>query len=217
MSTTPGTLAPPETAVAPRSWGVSVAMATGAGLALGVLTNLAQGWLPYPWGQIANSGAVWSCVAFAAGAVLFRRAAPRQAALGGLGAEVALVIGYYGYAEWGRDGMGSLVFPLLWLGLACVAGPLFGVAGHWLGRPRDTWRRVVGIAALAGVFGMEAIQYAWVLHYAPQAWTCLAILLLVPLLLGRSPRERLLALAAAVPSGLLAYVIIHLPVDALSG
>jgi len=37
-----------------------VAGCLGAGLGLGVLTNLAQGWLPGSWNQIANSGAAWS-------------------------------------------------------------------------------------------------------------------------------------------------------------
>ncbi|MER8223510.1 DUF6518 family protein [Streptomyces sp. NPDC094143] len=141
----------------PLGWGGRVATATSGGLLLGVLTNLAQGWLPGAWNQIANSGAVWCSAAFAVGALLDRLRPLWQAALGGLGAEVGLVVGYYGYAEFGRDGAGSLFFPLIWLGMAMVAGPLFGVAGHWWRHHRDARRRVLGLAAFAGVLGMEGL------------------------------------------------------------
>jgi hypothetical protein len=202
--------APPVAASMPdtsgRAWVHATASALGGGLLLGVLTNLAQGWLPGAWNQIANSGAVWSVAAFAAGALLARQAGRPAAAVAGLCAESGLVVGYYGYAEVARDGMGSLLAPLVWLGMAFIAGPLFGVAGSW-------WRgvspryRVVGLAALAGVFGMEAIHYAWVLHHAPQAWACLAVLVLAPLLMGRTHRERVRALLTAIPFSLLAYLI----------
>ncbi|MBT2393924.1 hypothetical protein J7E87_32055 [Streptomyces sp. ISL-1] len=87
-----------------------------------------------------------------------------QAALGGLGEEIILIVGYYGYAELRRDGRGDLFFPLVWLGMAFVAGPLFGVAGDWWRRGRDAARRLISWAALAGLFGMEGIAYAWDLN-----------------------------------------------------
>ena len=213
-TTSPSQLAAPGDR--PRSRAGRVLMAAGGGLLLGVITNLAQGWLPGAWNQIANSGAVWSAVAFAAGALLYRRSGPLQAAIGGLAAEIGLVVGYYGYAEIGRDGVGNLLFPLIWLGLACVAGPLFGVAGQWWRGDHDERRRVAGLAAFAGLFGMEGLLYAWRLHYAPQAWTCLALFIVVPLLLARSNKERVLTLAAAVPCALLAYALIELPLQAVS-
>ncbi|MFJ1910379.1 DUF6518 family protein [Streptomyces sp. NPDC088147] len=189
-------------------WAGATASTFAGGLLLGVLTNLAQSWLPGAWNQIANSGAVWSVAAFAAGALLARRVSLPAAAAGGLCAEAALVIGYYGYAEVARDGMGDMQAPLIWLGMAFIAGPLFGVAGFWW-RGSVPRRRVIGLAALAGVFGTEAIHYAWVLHHAPQAWTCLAVLVLVPLLMGRTHKERALALLTAVPFSLLAYLIFY--------
>ncbi|WP_256725931.1 DUF6518 family protein [Streptomyces sp. IMTB 2501] len=199
-----------------RAWGGPAATAPGAGLLLGVLTNLAQGWLPGAWQQIANSGAVWSAVAFAAGALLYRRGSVPKAAIGGLGAEVGLVVGYYGYAEFGRDGAGSLFFPLVWLGMACVAGPLFGVAGHWWRRGPDTRRRVTGLAALAGLFGMEGLAYAWTLHYTAQAWACLVLFVLIPLLMARTHKERALTLGVAVVCAPLAYAVIELPLQTVS-
>ncbi|MER6382979.1 DUF6518 family protein [Streptomyces sp. NPDC001250] len=199
-----------------RAWGGPAATASGAGLLLGVLTNLAQGWLPGAWQQIANSGAVWSAVAFAAGALLYPQGSASRAAIGGLGAETGLVVGYYGYAEFGRDGAGSLFFPLVWLGMSCVAGPLFGVAGHWWRRGPDMRRRATGLAAFAGLFGMEGLAYAWTLHYAPQAWACLALFVLFPLLMARTHKERAMTLGAAVVCALLAYAVIELPLQMLS-
>lgn len=196
--------------------GATTLAATVGGVLLGVLTNLAQGWLPGAWNQLANSGAVWSAVAFAAGALLAGRGTVLRAAVGGLGAEAGLVVGYYGYAEFGRDGMGALFFPLVWLGMACVAGPLFGAAAYVWRRGTDVRSRVAGLAAFGGLFGMEGVMYARDLHYAPQAWACLAVFALVPLLLARTHRERALTLVAAVPCALLAYAVVDLPLQAVS-
>ena len=50
--------------------------------------------------------------------------------------------------------MGAPTYSLLWLALAFVAGPLFGVAGAWWRRGRTTRHRVIGLASLAlGVLG----------------------------------------------------------------
>ncbi|MFJ8113150.1 DUF6518 family protein [Streptomyces sp. NPDC096132] len=199
-----------------RAWATTMAATTVGGALLGVLTNLAQGWLPGAWNQLANSGAVWSAVAFVAGALLAGSGTVLRSAVGGLCAEAGLVVGYYGYAEFGRDGMGALFFPLIWLGMACVAGPLFGVAAYWWRREGDVWRRVVGLAAFAGLFGMEGMMAAFNLHYASQALSCFAVFALVPLLMARTHRERALTLAAAVPCALLAYAIVELPLQAAS-
>lgn len=202
----------PVTASAPgtsgRAWASVTASAFAGGLLLGVLTNLGQGWLPGAWNQIANSGAVWSVAAFAAGALSARKVGLPAAAVAGLCAESGLVVGYYAYAEVGRDGMGSMFAPLVWLGMAFVAGPLFGVAGAWW-RGDGPRHRVVGLAALAGVFGTEAVHYAWALHYAPQAWACLAVAVLTATLMGRTLRERALTLLAAAPFSLLAYLVLY--------
>lgn len=209
----------------------AVPIALAAGLAAGLLTNLAQGWLPGAWNQIANSGAVWSVVAFVAGAVVAggpprgftsygpmppERSAFSRALPAGLAAEIGLVVGYYGYAEFGRDGMGDFFWPLVWVVIACVAGPVFGIAGLWWRRGVARWQRVAGLAALSGVFGMEAAHYAFGLGYAPQAWACLAVFLLVPLL-ANAVREIFWTLLAAVPCAVAAYVVITLPLRLLSG
>ncbi|WP_326580906.1 DUF6518 family protein [Actinacidiphila glaucinigra] len=164
--------------------------------------------LPGASNQIPNSGAVWSASAFAAGAILASRASLLIAAVTGLLTELGLVIGYYGYAEFGRDGMGALDMPLFWASAACVAGPLFGVAGVWSRTGRNSWRRVAGTAALAGVFGGEGVGYAWVHHYWTQATGCFVVLLLVSLLLPRTLKDRALTLSVAVVFSLLSYVVV---------
>jgi hypothetical protein len=184
-----------------------VAGCLGAGLALGVMTNLAQGWLPGSWNQIANSGAAWSAVAFIAGALLADRGV-RVAAAGGLAAEVGLVAGYYGFAEFGRGGMGMLTPGLVWLVTAVVAGPLFGTAGAWW-RRGSLRRRIVGGAAVAGVIGAEAADYAFVLRYVPQACVCAVLMVALPLAMARGNRERVLTLAATVPLALCAYAVVY--------
>lgn len=199
----------------PGAWVTTMTAAAG-GLLLGVLTNLAQGYLPGAWNQLANSGAVWSAVAFVAGALIAGRGRALLPTVGGLGSEAGLVVGYYGYAEFGRNGMGDPLFPLVWLGMACLAGPLFGVAAYWWRRGRDVHRRVAGLAAFAGLFGMEGMMAAWDLHHAPQAATCFAMFVIVPLLMARTHRERALTLAAAVPCAFLAYATVVLPLQAVS-
>jgi len=208
---TDATMTPATTHSTPaRVWSHATLTAFASGLVLGMLTNLAQGWLPGSWNQLANSGAIWSVAAFAAGAVLARRASLPITAVAGLCAESGLVIGYYGYAEFGRDGMGGLLAPLVWLAMAFVAGPLFGVAGAWWRGSASRSRRVIGPAALAGVFGAEGLHYAWALHYATQAWACLTVFVSVPLLLARTHKERALTLLAAVSLALIAYVVFYL-------
>lgn len=207
----PDMLAKPRREIAPLSLDRStlerVAECLGAGLALGVMTNLAQGWLPGSWNQIANSGSAWSAVAFVAGALLADRGV-RVAVAGGLAAAVGLVTGYYGFAELGRGGMGMLTPGLVWLFMAVVAGPLFGTAGAWwrCGRPQ---RRILGGAALAGAIGAEAAHYAFVLQYIPQACVCAVLMLGLPLAMARGNRERALTLAAAVPLALCAYAVVY--------
>lgn len=184
------------------------------GLLLGVLTNLAQGVLPGAWNQLANSGAVWAVVAFCAGALLSRWGMA-VSLIGGLCAECGLVLGYYGWAEVGRDGMGDWTWPLVWLAMAFLAGPLFGAAGACWRAGGRTWQRVAGLAVLAGVFGQEGLHYALVLGYEPQAWACGAVFALAPLL-GRTWPERAITLPVAAALALLAHVTVGSVLGGLS-
>ncbi|MFE7534235.1 DUF6518 family protein [Streptomyces rhizosphaericola] len=193
------------------------AVCLGAGIALGVLTNLLQGRLPWPWSQLANSGGVWSVFAFVAGALAAGRTDRlRTAAAAGALTEIGLVVGYYGYAEFGRDGMGSLVFPLLWIAMACVAGPLFGIAGAWWRRGAQPWRRYVALGAFGGLFGSEALHSWLTLGYASQAAACAAVACGLPLLLGRTGKERAWSLAAMPVASFAAYLAVYGLLDQVS-
>ncbi|MFI8004706.1 DUF6518 family protein [Streptomyces sp. NPDC086010] len=202
------TLFPP---LARTRWVYALVAALAGGLSFGVLTNLGQGWLPGGINQLCNSGAVWSAAAFAAGALLASRMALPVAAATGLLTELALVVGYYGYAEYGfnRAGAGDLTWPLVWAGMAVITGPLFGVAGAWARHGGKTLRRTAGIAALSGVFGAEGIFATFDLGYPIQAAICGAVLILLPLLMARSLRARALALSTAVIFSILAYVVVY--------
>lgn len=196
-------------------WPLAALAALAGGVGLGVLTNLGQGVLPGAWNQLANSGAVWVLVAFCAGALLSRWGTA-VSLVGGLCAECGLVLGYYGYAEVGRGGMGDWTWPLVWLVLAVLVGPLFGAAGAWWRTGGRAWRRVAGLAVLAGVFGEEGLHYALVLGYAPQAWACAVVFALVPLL-GRTWRERAWTLAVAAVPAVSAHVVVGSALGALTG
>ncbi|MEV5605287.1 DUF6518 family protein [Streptomyces sp. NPDC052299] len=206
----------------PAAWrghaALTPALCAATGIALGVLTNLLQGWLPWPWSQLANSGGVWSVLAFAIGAVLAARDGEiRRIATAGALAEIGLVVGYYGYAELGRGGMGSLVFPLVWLVMACVTGPLFGTAGAWSRRSPRLWRRVGSLGAVGGLFGSECLHSWLTLGYAGQAGACAAVACVLPLALARTWRERGLGLAVAVVASPVAYAAVYGLLDQVSG
>jgi hypothetical protein len=177
------------------------------GLALGVVTNVLQGVLPGVFQAFANSGSVWVAGAFTAGALLRRRGWWAVAA--GTATQVGAVVGYYGFAEFARDGMGSPVYPLFWLVLGLVAGPVFGTAGAWW-RSGEGWRGIAGPGLLAAVFGMDALWYLVVLQYHVEAIVYGVIAVLILVLLGRTLRERLLGLAFAAPLAALAAVLLNL-------
>lgn len=160
---------------------------------------------------------MWAVVAFAAGAFLVVRADNRlRLALAGMLAEGGLVVGYYGYAEFGRGGMGSLVFPLVWLGMACVAGPVFSLAAAWWRRGTQLWQRVIGLGALGGLFGSEALQ-AWLSNrYGAQALVCAAVAVAAPLLMARTMKARWLSLVATAIASPLAYGLVYLPLNNVS-
>lgn len=58
---------------------------------------------------------------------------------------------------------------------------------------------------------VEGIHYAWILHHTTQAWSCLAVALLVSLLMARNHKERALTLGAAAAFSLVAYAAVELP------
>ncbi|MBB5868013.1 hypothetical protein F4553_001392 [Allocatelliglobosispora scoriae] len=185
---------------------LAIPASLAAGLIVGWLTFVLQGILPDAFNQLANSGAVWCVIGFAAGAVgtIGRELGRRGMLAAALFGAVALfgeVIGYYGSTTLflGDDvSAAALRGPAVWLVVACVAGPVFGIAGlaYRAGRGRV---RHLGMGALGAVFLAEGLYLAIVLGYWAEAAILGTLGLLVPVVLGRSWSERLRGLGALVP------------------
>ena len=114
-----------------------------------------------------------------------------------------LAVGYYAFAVIFTDAGAAPGSVLIWSVVACVAGPVFGTAGHWWRFDPGFRRRVVAPALLGGVFFAEGL------------WSLLAIIgdtaaavvevvvgVLILLILGRSARERLAVAAVLIPASL---------------
>jgi hypothetical protein len=186
-----------------RRTAACLALAAVAGLAVGWLTLLMQGTLPGVLNHLGNSGAVWSLAAFGAGALLPVRGA--RAAAAGTVLLTCAVIGYYGSTTlFLHDDVnaGTLLGPAVWICVAAVAGPVFGVAGA-LSRGGKPTHRAAALGALGAVFLAEALYLGAVLHQAGEAALTAALGVLMPVLLGRSAADRLRGLAALAPLTLL--------------
>lgn len=121
-------------------------------LALGVLTAYAQGWLPQQMGSLANSAGSW---ALAACALSLLASSDRQAALFGCVSLLGLLAGYV----LGAQIMGypsSRTTVLFWGGAAVLAGPVLGIASHWLKTRRDLLA-AIGAGVVSGVLVGEGI------------------------------------------------------------
>jgi hypothetical protein len=142
---------------------------------------------------------------------------------------LAFLLGYYVRTPWWRSALAGAVMlivavpsyyvaasmiqnddlsnawggaALIWMFFGLLAGALFGFAGH-LAR-RTGWHRVLGLALPAAVLFAEAILSP----IGSRAFSIIELVLgvLLIVLLGRGIRERLLALAAALPLAALGYV-----------
>ena len=179
-----------------KPWKV-VLVLVGAGLAIGVLTVYGQGRLPGQWSTLANSGAVWLVFAFAAGSCMRSDGA---AAAAGAGVLVCAVIGYYVAVPVVVEGAAANMHSVaIWTGTALVGGPVFGVAGRWW-RGRSAPRTGIALGLLGGVFVAEGVyDVTTIPHIRTAGWVMLTVGLVVPLALGRSTDERLLAFGTMVP------------------
>lgn len=173
-----------------------------AGLGIGVLTVYGQR-LPGGWSTIANSGAVWLVFAFVAGSLMRSDLASAAA---GTGTLVAAVIGYYTAVPIVVEGAAANVRSVaIWSGTALVGGPVFGIAGRWW-RRESALKRVIALGLLSGVFVAEGLtDVRFIPTVRTAGWVLLAVGLLVPLVLGRSWRERLYGYAAMVPVALVTF------------
>ena len=166
------------------------------GVAIGVLTVLGQKWLDGGWLAIVNSGAVWLVPAFAVGA---RSRSDLTAAAAGTAILVVAVLAYYGSVPILVPGASSSSRSVaIWVATSLVGGPMYGIAGHWW-RTSRSWRAWAGIGLLAGAFLAEGLARLRARHYDAAGLTMVAIGMAVPLILGRSARERVFGLLAEGP------------------
>jgi hypothetical protein len=128
-----------------RKWfQVLLAVALIVGLVAGFATSYLQDVLPGPSNSLANSGAVWSMVAFLV-TLATRQQGGRAATIGAL-TLLGEVAGYYAIASPIRDIPSSTNERLAWVVAAIVVGPVVGLAAGWW-----TGGRLMGRLAAASV------------------------------------------------------------------
>ncbi len=199
-----------QRALTPRSgnsslrWWQALTLAAVVGVVIGTLTLIGQGQLPGAWNHLANTGGPWLVAAFYVGAFM---ASDLRAALAGFISLLGCLLGYYVAAHFFVDASADSSIVIFWIGIALVGGPLFGAAGRWWRDTRE-WQRVVGAALLGAVIIAEGVYLLQVVQPEDRAagWVEIAVGVIVPLLLGRSNRDRLLGLAALLPALLLGAV-----------
>jgi hypothetical protein len=170
-------------------------VAIGGGLLLGIVTQLLQGILPGALNWVANALSGWLVVAFLAGS---RHASPRRAAVLGVVLLVAALAGYYGTVQV-RFGYGAGGSILLFWGIGALAGGLvFGAAGWWW-RHGTERARAVATGLLGALLVCEGIYFLATLPDPTVGIGALAAGLLVPMVLGRTRRDRGLAYAGMLP------------------
>jgi Family of unknown function (DUF6518) len=183
-------------------------VAVVCGLLLGAVDFALQKVLPYPWADLANSGAVWAVAGFGMG--LWVRFPWWRSALA---AAVLLVLGvpaYYVTAWlWQHDNLSNVwaTSSLVWMLLGLVAGVVFGVAGAFA--TATGWRGMVAVALPGAVLFAEAlILLRRVPRRTDDVWTAvieLVLGLLIIVLVARGNRQRVAALAAAIPLAALGF------------
>jgi hypothetical protein len=197
--------------VSPRSV-TALFTAAVAGIAAGGLTAYLQGVLDEDWNTIANSGAVWTVVAFLAAVALGRT--PLTAALSGTLVLVGEVAGYYSYVSDVRHIAALRSAELLWTLAALWIGPLAGYAAF-----RARWgvasQRATALLGIAGVIAGEGAYLIRVAGVPGSGWVELAIGgAIAAWVLGRTPlaaRARLAALGAGALTALAVYIVYRLP------
>ncbi len=184
-----------------------MAIAVAAGLAVGVVTQLAQSLLPVGVGQLANSISPWLTVGFFIGAFQTRS---RNAAAAGFVTLALALVGYYAmvFVRFGYTGGGTSL--LIWSIGSIAGGLVFGPAG-WLWRYGSLQARTIAVALLGSVWVAEGAYLAVVLSMTEIAISYALIGLAVPLVLARTLRGRLLAWATMLPTvalGGLGFVVL---------
>ena len=185
-----------------RSLAVAGGWTLGIGLLVGVATFFGQGVMPGQWNTLVNSGAIWLVAPFFVGARVRSR---RLAAVLGTVVLLATVAGYYGLAGLAGAPM-STWMTAFWLGVALVAGPLFGVAGRWW-HDESRALRVIGVALLGALLVAEGLYLMVVLQYFWSGGVMLAAGLIATALMAQ--RDDVLFTLMALPVPALAAGVVY--------
>ncbi|MCI2420816.1 DUF6518 family protein [Saccharopolyspora sp. K220] len=187
-----------------RIW-QSLLIGAGVGLVGGALTMLGQQVLAGSggWFMLVNSATPWVVLAFVVGMSI----PGRHGLAAGAGAltEAGMVLGYYGTAFLSGFAV-SASSTLIWILAGVLAGPVYAAAGSARRHPRILLR-VAGLGLLGGVLIMEGCWALWLATDAnsnsgpgPVAgWCAIAIGVVLPLVLGRSIKDRIVGLLMTIP------------------
>jgi hypothetical protein len=118
---------------------------------------------------------------------------------------LATVAGYYGAAGLAGAPM-STWMTAFWLGVAFVAGPLFGVAGRWW-HDESRLLRVIGVALLGALLMAEGLYLMVVLQYFWSGGVMLVAGLIATALMAQ--RDDLLLTLLALPVSALAAGVVY--------
>jgi hypothetical protein len=143
-----------------------------AGLAAGALTAYLQGVVSADWNTVANSGAVWTLVAFAVAIALGRSQTTAVAA--GLLALVGEDAGYYIYVADVRHLPVVHLAELFWTIAALWIGPLTGLAAFRV-RWGSAEQRMTALTAVAGVVAGEGCYLIRLAGVPAAGWVELAL------------------------------------------
>ena len=176
-----------------------------AGFLLGFLDFVWIKYVPFPFGGLGNSIAVWAVAAFLL--TYYGRGSMARAAVGATVMLVVAVPSYYVAAALIQNDDWSNVWNVvawLWAGLGVIAGVVFGVGGVVARRPGRLRLPALGLPAAVLVAEM-------LLRWGDAAYALVltALAVAVTVAVGRTRRDRALALAWAVPLGVAGFVLMR--------
>ncbi|MEU3458158.1 DUF6518 family protein [Micromonospora sp. NPDC006766] len=186
------------------------------GFLLGVLDFIWIKYVPYPFGNLGNSSAVWAVAAFFFG--FWVRSGWLRAAVGAAVGLVVAVPSYYVAAALIQGDEWAVLWAppsLLWMFFGVLAGVLFGIGGTWA-RGRG-WQQILGPALPGAVLfaegGLEIRRIGDPNYGNDPLWDALIRItlgVLAVVLASRTNRQRAFALATALPlalAGLAAFLL----------
>ncbi|MEU4219371.1 DUF6518 family protein [Actinoplanes sp. NPDC026623] len=177
-----------------------------AGFLLGFLDFVWIKYVPFPFGGLGNSIAVWAVAAFLL--TFYARWSMPRAVIGAIVFLVVAVPSYYlAAALIQNDDWSNLYSPfaLLWMGLGVVAGAVFG-AGGVVARGSSRWRVPALALPAAILFAEVALQ--WSGGHLGYVSVLVALALGVTLAIARTWRERGPALAYAMPLSAAGFMLL---------